>query len=644
VSELLIIGERLGGVKPSAASVGVILTGAVLQAEGRISRGSEIRIKERSLAPLEKARGFGMTPSTTKDPPRAIKVNNDLFPLMTDGLDRLKVLINSSTPIIVMETSEEMHAISLVRAACAELKMSTFEWSIADGLVRSGMKESSEGQKISLPAHNDQNTIWTQAGRTVAQMRSVLSPAGADADRMARAIALSTSGESAAASGSSIYNTREPVQALANMDSMTLEAVFILKDFHRHMDDPVVVRRLRDVGQKFAANRRTVIITAPQIAVPAELTTLVEYFDLPLPDQERLHELIHEMFTRLSKTYTLKLELDAAGVDAMSTNLRGLSEEEAERAISQALVTRYALCAESVTDVLDAKKQLLRHSGMLEFIEASDNMAAVGGLENLKHWLGQRRGAWEDAAREFGLEPPRGMIILGVQGCGKSLCARAVAGEWKLPLVKFDTSAVYDKYIGETEKRIRKVFQVAEGLAPCVLWIDELEKVFAGSGPDSASADAGVSSRLLASFLSWMQDRKAAVFVAATCNNVSVLPPELIRKGRFDELFFVDLPNQAERKQIFSIQLAKRKRNPAEFDLEKVASAAKGYSGAEIDAAVQGALYGAYSEKKPLATQFLLDALAQTVPLSITRAEEIAALREWARTRAVPASAGPGAM
>jgi SpoVK/Ycf46/Vps4 family AAA+-type ATPase len=231
------------------------------------------------------------------------------------------------------------------------------------------------------------------------------------------------------------------------------------------------------------------------------------------------------------------------------------------------------------------------------------------------------------------------VIILGVQGCGKSLCARAVAGEWKLPLVKFDTAAVYDKYIGETEKRIRKVFQVAEGLAPCVLWIDELEKVFAGSGPDSASADAGVSSRLLASFLSWMQDRKAAVFVAATCNNVTVLPPELIRKGRFDELFFVDLPNQAERKQIFSIQLAKRKRNAADFDLDQVATAAQAYSGAEIDAAVQTTLYAAYSEKKPLTTQSLLDALAQTVPLSTTRAEEIDALRAWARTRAVPASA-----
>src|SRR5579863_9952964 len=556
---------------------------------------------------------------------------------MTDTLDRLKVLINSSTPIVVMETSEEMRAVNMVRAACTELNMSTFEWSIADGLVHSGSNSLPDGEKIPLQARIDQATARNQVHLT--QPRSALSPSSGEADRLTRAMMTALGPEAtAAAAGGSIYNTREPVQALANMESMTVEAVFILKDFHRHIDDPVVVRRLRDVGQKFSANRRTIVITAPEISVPAELTTLVEYFDLPLPDHDRLHDVVRETFTRLSKTYTLKLELDAAGVDAMSANLRGLTEEEAERAISQAIVMRYALCQESVTDVLEAKKQLLRHSGMLEFIEASDNMASVGGLENLKHWLGQRRGAWEDSAREFGLEPPRGMIILGVQGCGKSLCARAVAGEWKLPLVKFDTSAVYDKYIGETEKRIRRVFQVAEGLAPCVLWIDELEKVFAGSGPDSASADAGVSARLLGSFLSWMQDRKAAVFVVATCNNVSALPPELIRKGRFDELFFVDLPNQAERKQIFSIQLAKRKRNPAEFDLEKIAAAAQGYSGAEIDAAVQGALYAAYSEKKPLATQLLLDALSQTVPLSTTRAEEIAALRDWARTRAVPAA------
>ena len=346
---------------------------------------------------------------------------------MTDGLDRLKVLINSSTPIVVMETSEEMHAVNLVRAACAELNMSTFEWSIADGLVHSGSHTAPEGQKIPLQARIDQVTGWAQGNRPQAQSRSVLSPSGAEAERLTRAMMASVGPEAAtAAAGGSIYNTREPVQALANMESMTVEAVFILKDFHRHMDDPVVIRRLRDVGQKFSANRRTVVITAPELSVPAELTTLVEYFDLPLPDRERLHEIVHETFTRLAKTYTLKLELDAAGVDAMSANLRGLTEEEAERAVSQALVTRYALCPDTVTDVLEAKKQLLRHSGMLEFIEASDNMGTVGGLENLKHWLGQRKGAWEDSAREFGLEAPKGMIILGVQGCGKSLCARAV--------------------------------------------------------------------------------------------------------------------------------------------------------------------------------------------------------------------------
>jgi SpoVK/Ycf46/Vps4 family AAA+-type ATPase len=357
-----------------------------------------------------------------------------------------------------------------------------------------------------------------------------------------------------------------------------------------------------------------------------------------LPDRQRLRQIVDEVLVRISKTHTLQRRLDAAGLDTIADNLRGLTEEEAERAISQALVTRYALCPETVTDVLEAKKALLRRSEMLEFVEVSDTLASVGGLDNLKRFLAQRRGSWEEQARAFGLDPPRGVIILGVQGCGKSMCARAIAGEWKLPLVKFDTAAVYDKYIGETEKRIQKVFQVAEGLAPCVLWIDELEKVFAGSGADSASADAGVSSRLLASFLSWMQDRKAPVFVAATCNNVSVLPPELIRKGRFDELFFVDLPNQAERKQIFTIQLTRRKRNPTEFQLDRLAGAARGYSGAEIESVVQTALYAAYSQKQQLGDQHLLEAIQATVPLSTTRAEEIDALREWAGKRAVPAS------
>lgn len=559
---------------------------------------------------------------------------------MADVLDRLKVLINSSTPIVVMETVEEMRAIGMVRAACSELDMAVFEWSIADGLVRSG--SGAPVAPATVQARVEKTTAWSSRdGVTHSDPKVFSSPSGnSEADRLVRSVLSSMGSNQAPAAHNAIYNTADPVQVLANLEAMTLEAVFVLKDFHRHLDNPVVVRRLRDVGQKFSSNRRTLILTSPSIEMPPELASLVEYLDLPLPDVARLRQIIEETFKRLSTTHTLAIKLEATGVDAMAANLRGLTEEEAERAVSQALVARYALTPESITDVLEAKKELLRHSGMLDFVDASDTMASVGGLENLKRWLAQRRGAWEDDARAFGLEPPRGMIILGVQGCGKSLCARAVAGEWKLPLVKFDTAAVYDKYIGETEKRIQKVFRVAEGLAPCVLWIDELEKVFAGSGANSASADAGVSSRLLASFLSWMQDRKAPVFVAATCNNVTVLPPELIRKGRFDELFFVDLPNQAERKQIFSIQLKKRKRNPQDFDLDRAATAAKGYSGAEIDAAVQTAMYAAYSEKKDVSTQGLLDALKATVPLSTTRAEEIEELRNWARDRAVPASAG----
>ena len=236
------------------------------------------------------------------------------------------------------------------------------------------------------------------------------------------------------------------------------------------------------------------------------------------------------------------------------------------------------------------------------------------------------------------MEVKKGPAGLGVQGCGKSMAARAIAGSWGLPLVKFDSAAIFDKYVGETEKRVKRLFQVAEQLAPAVLWIDELEKIFAGGRPESASVDAGVSARLMGTFLSWMQERAAAVFVAATSNDVTALPPELIRKGRFDEIFFVDLPNTAERGLIFSLQLAQHKQNAAGFDLDRLAAAAQGYSGAEIAAALQNALYGCFAGKKQLTTDAILQALRSSVPLSTTRSEDVQALREWARTRAVPAS------
>ena len=366
-------------------------------------------------------------------------------------LERLKVLINSSTPIIVMETVEEVQAVSLVRSACSELNLAVFEWTIADGLVRSG--SGAPASPTAYPARPEARLTAIPQGNS-------------EADRLARAVLSTLGSDAGTAPKAAMYNSTDPVQALANMESMTVEAVFVLKDFHRHLESPVVVRRLRDVGQKFSANRRTLVITAPSIDMPPELASLVEFFDLPLPDLDRLRAIIKETYTRMAGTHTIKLQLDANGVDAMAANLRGLTEQEAERAISQAIVTRYALSADCVTDVLAAKKALLKRSEMLEFIDANDTMISVGGLDNLKQWLAQRRGAWEPQARQFGLEPPKGVIILGVQGCGKSLCARSVAGEWKLPLVKFDTAAVYDNYIGETEKRVQKVFKVAEGLAP----------------------------------------------------------------------------------------------------------------------------------------------------------------------------------
>ncbi len=539
---------------------------------------------------------------------------------MPTSLERLKLLINSSTPIVLMETVEEGRCLALVRQACAELDLALFEWSIADGLQRSGV--------LTPPAAADpRQHEWSGAPQAGFADPNLLDPNLNPRDYTA---------------AGPILNTQQPANVLAHIETLTIEAVFLLKDFHRHLDDVIVVRRLREVSQHFARSRRALVLTGPSLPMPPELEKEVEYVDLPLPDAARLRQLVDETYARLAKTHKLKRTLDAAGLEAAANNLRGLTEDEAERAVSQAIVARYALSSEVVTDVLEAKKETLRRSGMLEFIEVSDSMANIGGLENLKKWLKQRQGAWEDSARAYGLDPPRGVILMGVQGCGKSLCARAIAGEWKLPLVKFDTAAVYDKYIGETEKRIRKIFRVAEQLAPAVLWIDELEKVFAGSGPDSASSDAGTSARLLGSFLGWMQDRKAPVFVAATSNNVNVLPPELIRKGRFDEIFFVDLPNPAERRAIFTLQLKRRKLDPKAFDLEKLVAASEGYSGAEIEAAVQSAMYASFSDKKPVTTDMVLEALGSTVPLSTTRAEDIERLREWARERAVPASATRG--
>lgn len=525
------------------------------------------------------------------------------MPTSAGPKELLKVIIDSNTPMVLIETAEEIRAIDIIREAAGDLNMPVFEWSIADGLQRSG------GTAETLPAP-------VILGKEQYREENIPQP---------------------------IYNTREAADMLAHLETLTVEAVFILKDLHRHMDSALVVRRLRQVAHEFENDRRTVIITAPSLNLPPELETQVQRLDLPLPGKERLRVLIDEEFRRLAQKRKLQLKIDQSSLDAAAANLCGLTEQEAERAVSQAIISRYGLTADIVQDVLESKRDILRRSGTLEFIPTPKGMNNVAGLENLKAWLRRRHNACTPEAIAAGLEPPKGVIILGVQGCGKSLSARCIAGEWQIPLVKFDAAAIYDKYIGETEKRMRQMFQIAEQLAPCVLWIDELEKVFAGSSPDSASSDAGTSARLLGAFLSWMQDRKAPVFVAATCNNVEVLPPELIRKGRFDEIFFVDLPTAAERRAIFELHLKKRKLDPAKFDLNALSTASAGYSGAEIESVVQSTLYAAFAEKAALTTERIVSEIKFTVPLSRARAEEVERLRQWAGERAVPASAAEAA-
>lgn len=535
--------------------------------------------------------------------------------MLADPKDHLKVIFDSSTPLVIIETVEEQRAMNLIRMAASEVRLPVFEWSVVDGLFRSGSTPGSDERLEQVNARLVEQGLPSVAGKVDPAARS--------------------------GSASPIYKTKEAAAVLSHLESLTLEAVYVLKDLHRQLEDPMVVRLLREVVQEFSHDRRTVVLTAPAFNIPPEIANLAEYIELPLPDRPRLRKMIDACFQRLSQTRKLQSSLDAAGLDAMAGNLCGLTEEEAERAINQAIVARYGLLPDSVNDAMEAKRDLLRRSGLLEFVDADRDLSAIGGLDNLKEWLRKRRAAFDPRAKAAGLEPPRGVIILGVQGCGKSLCSRCIAGEWQLPLVKFDASSIFDKYIGETEKRVQKMFRVAEQLAPCVLWIDELEKIFAGSGADSSSSDAGTSSRLLGAFLSWMQDRKAPVFVAATSNNVTVLPPELIRKGRFDEIFFVDLPTPEERKVIFRVQLERRKFDVARFDLERLAAASYLYSGAEIDAAIQAAMFASFADQIPVNDELILRELFNTIPLATSRAEDILRLREWAKHRAVPASPPP---
>ena len=431
---------------------------------------------------------------------------------------------------------------------------------------------------------------------------------------------------------------KDPVKAIDAIGKLTEPSLIILKDFHPFLDEPPVVRAVRELGHQLKGSFSTVVFLSPTLKIPVELEKDISVLDVPLPGYEDLRKLLREIVQVIRANNRVKVELTNQDAEALIRAAQGLTLTEAENAFAKAIAADGKLNADDIELVLDEKKQILRKSGLLEYFSTDETIGSVGGLEYLKAWLDRRSAAFTDEARQFGLPEPKGLLLLGVQGCGKSLTAKAIASRWRLPLLRLDMGRIFAGYIGSSEENVRKAIRIAEGVAPAVLWIDEIEKGLSGSGGDSSASDGGVTARVFGALLTWMQEKTAPVFIVATANRIVDLPPELLRKGRFDEIFFIDLPSRRERADIFDIHLRRRRRSSDGFDLVELAHASEGFSGAEIEQAVVAGLYQAFETRGALTQDHVLAALAETRPLSATMREDIERLREWARTRTRAAS------
>jgi hypothetical protein len=444
--------------------------------------------------------------------------------------------------------------------------------------------------------------------------------------------------------------TRDPVQALAFVRKFDKKGLFLLKDFHPYLDDKaqnasLIVRMVRDLAPHLSSTGKNMLWVSPVLKIPPELEKDITVLDMPLPDEDEYREVLESFVRRYGSGSDVVFNLDEDGKDLIVKACQGLTKCEAENALAKAIVARGRLDVEDVRSILQEKEQIIRKSGILEFWGAVESFAAVGGLANLKAWLRQRNQGFSQKARDFGLPYPRGVLLVGVPGCGKSLCAKAVAAEWRKPLLKFDLGRVFGSLVGESEERMRKALGVAEGVAPAILWIDELEKGL--SGASGGGGDSGVGQRVFGNLLTWMEEKKKPVFVVATANDITKLPPELLRKGRMDEIFFVDLPTPTERAEILMIHLARRDRDPNEFDLPALVRATDLFNGAELEEVVVSAMYEAFAEpvqdgEEPrLASRHLLRAAQQINPLARTRQRQIDDLRAWASANCRPAARLP---
>jgi SpoVK/Ycf46/Vps4 family AAA+-type ATPase len=436
-------------------------------------------------------------------------------------------------------------------------------------------------------------------------------------------------------------DVKDPTKALDHVAAAEGSGLFILRDFHAFVGDPTVVRKLRDLAHDLKKTKKNVILLSPVMKIPPEVEKEVAVLDWNLPGRPEIDALLSQMMREEAPSPEhFGDAATAEGRERLVEAALGLTLVEARNAFAKSLVSEKKRF--DVGTVLGEKKHIIRKSGILEYYEASEALDDIGGLEVLKGWLQKRRHAFTSKAREFGLPLPKGILLIGVPGCGKSLTAKAVGAAWQMPLLRLDVGKIFGGLVGASEENIRKAIKTAEAIAPAVLWLDEMEKGFSGTGSSNMS-DGGTTSRVFGTFVTWLQEKTAPVFVIATANNVHQLPPELLRKGRFDEIFFVDLPTEGERKEILDIHLRKKGRDPAAVDVKKLVEATPEFSGSELEQVVVSAMYDAFDanpDERQLSTEQLMHASREIVPLAVTMQEGIAAMREWAKTRARVASLG----
>lgn len=491
-----------------------------------------------------------------------------------DDQHDLTLILKSRFPLVIIETPEEPRVLALLERIANLEEMPLFKWSAADGIKRHGKIES-------------------------------------------------------------IAQTYDFAEAIRHIDKTQQNGVYVLLDAHPFLDNPLNLRIIREIAMEYHQCERTLIFVSNRIELPPELQRMSATFKLSLPDALQIRKLFkEEMELWSSRNDGAKLSGNQEAAELLIQHLVGMSRDDARRLIRQSMEVDGCITMNDVARVLKHKHESLG-AGVLALEVDTGNFKDVGGQQQFKRWIELRRAAFLGEASAAGLDIPKGVLLLGVQGGGKSLAAKALAGTWGLPLLRLDFGALYNKFHGETERNVREALDTAGAMAPCVLWIDEIEK---GLSTDDGAGDGGVSRRVLGTLLTWMSERKKRVFMVATANDIQSLPPELLRKGRFDEIFFVDLPDQATRQEIFDIHLKRRKRAADQFDLGTLAANSDGFSGAEIEQAVVASMYEAHAQSVPLATSHLLDELKRTRPLSIVRAEEIQSLREWAAERTVMAN------